>query len=49
MFITTEQGIFRYATKYLGKRFDVEEKLADLENPVDVIEKVVENIKLRCC
>jgi predicted glycosyltransferase len=49
LFITTEQGIFRYATKYLGKRFDVEEKLADLENPVDVIEKVVENIKLRCC
>ena len=34
-----------YAKKYLGKRFDVTDKLAELENPVDVIEKVVENLK----
>lgn len=44
-FITTEQGVLRHAEKYLGKRFDVQGKLAELENPVDVIEKVVENIK----
>jgi predicted glycosyltransferase len=45
--ITTEQGILGYAKKYLGKRFDVKDKLVDLENPVDVIEKVVEKIKLK--
>ena len=33
------------AKKYLGKRFDVQTKLAALENPVDVIAKVVENLK----
>jgi predicted glycosyltransferase len=45
LFITTEQEILGYAKKYKGKRFDVKEKLAQLENPVDAIEKVVENIK----
>jgi predicted glycosyltransferase len=45
MFITTEQRVLGYAKKYLGKRFDVQGKLAELENPVDVIEKVVENLK----
>ena len=45
LFITTEQRVLGYAKKYLGKRFDVKEKLAELENPVDVIEKVVEKIK----
>ena len=45
LFITTEQRVLAYAKKYLGKRFDVKEKLAELENPVDTIEKVVENIK----
>ncbi len=49
LFITTEQGILGYAKKYLGKRFDVKDKLAELENPVDVIEKVVENLKLKHC
>ena len=47
LFMTTEQGIFGYAKKYLGKRFDVKGKLAELENPVDVIEKVVGSIKLK--
>ena len=46
LFITTEQRVLGYAKKYLGKRFDVKEKLAELENPVEVIEKVVENLKL---
>ena len=45
LFITTEQGILGIAKKYLGKRFDLKDKLAELENPVDVIEKVVENLK----
>ncbi len=44
-FITTERGVMAYAEKYLGKRFDVSAKLADLENPVDVIQRLVENIK----
>jgi predicted glycosyltransferase len=45
LFITTEQEILGYAKKYLGKRFEVKNKLAELENPVDVIEKVVKKIK----
>jgi hypothetical protein len=45
LFITTERKVLAYAKKYLGKRYDVKEKLAELENPVDVIEKVVNNMK----
>ncbi len=45
LFITTEQGVLGYAKKFLGKRFDVQSKLAELENPVDVIEKVVESLR----
>jgi uncharacterized protein len=44
-FITTEQGVMGLAKKYAGKRFDVKDKLAALENPVDVIEKVAESLK----
>jgi predicted glycosyltransferase len=47
LFATTEQGVLVYTKKYLGKRFDMQSKLAELENPVDVIEKVVESIKQR--
>jgi predicted glycosyltransferase len=43
-YITTERGVMRYAKELLGKRFDVSEKLATLENPVDVIAKVVETL-----
>ena len=46
LFITTERGVLGYAKKYLGKRFDVHSKLAKLDNPVDVIEKIVESIKI---
>ncbi len=46
LFITTERKVLAYAKKYLGKRYDVKEKLAELENPVDVIEKVVNNMKI---
>ena len=45
LFITTERRVLACAKKYLGKRFDVRGKLAELENPVDAIEKVVENMK----
>jgi uncharacterized protein len=45
LFITTERGVLGYAEKYLGKRFDVKGKLAELENPVDVIEKTVESLR----
>jgi hypothetical protein len=45
LFATTERGVLRYAKQYLGKRFDVQGKLAKLQNPVDVIEKVVDSFK----
>jgi predicted glycosyltransferase len=44
LFATTEQGVLAYARRYLSKKFDVKSKLAELENPVDVIEKVVESL-----
>jgi hypothetical protein len=44
LFLTTERGVMAYAKKYLGKKFDVKSKLAKLENPVDVIEKVVQTL-----
>jgi hypothetical protein len=47
LFITTEQRMLAYAKKYLGKQFDVKEKISELENPVDTIEKVVENMKFK--
>lgn len=45
LFPTTERKVLNYAKRYLGKRFDVGEKLSVLENPVDVIEKVAEALK----
>jgi uncharacterized protein len=45
LFATTERGVLTLAKKYLGKKFDVQKELSDLENPVDVIEKVVDNFK----
>ncbi len=47
LFITTERRVLAYAKKYLGKRFDVKEKLAELENPVDTIENIVKNMKFK--
>jgi predicted glycosyltransferase len=44
-FVTTEHGVLDYAKRYLGKRFNVQDKLAALENPVDIIEKVVNSLK----
>jgi uncharacterized protein len=45
LFITSEEKVIAYAKKYLGKRFDVQGKLAELENPVDVIGKIVESLR----
>jgi uncharacterized protein len=44
-FITSEQGVIGLAKKYIRKRFNVADKLAALENPVDVIEKVAVTVK----
>jgi uncharacterized protein len=44
-FITNEEGVMALAKKHLGKRCDVQAKLASLENPVDVIVKIAENLK----
>jgi predicted glycosyltransferase len=45
LFATTERGVITYAKKYLGKKFEVQNKLSELENPVDVIEEVVNSLK----
>jgi uncharacterized protein len=45
LFITTEDKVMGLAKKYLGKRFDVTAKLADLENPVKVIADLVDSLK----
>ena len=44
LFATSELEVPVYAEKYLGKKFDVKSKLAELENPVDVIEKVIKDL-----
>ncbi len=43
-FIADEAEVPSLAKRYLGKRFDVADKLAALENPVDVIEKVTKTL-----
>ncbi len=44
LFVTTEDQVIEVAKQYLGKRFDVADKLAALENPVDVIAGIAKNI-----
>lgn len=46
LFITGEDRVLEYAEKYIGKRFDVHDKLDKLEDPVDVIECLVEQVTL---
>jgi predicted glycosyltransferase len=41
LFITSASKVFTMAKAYIGKKWDVKEKLARLENPVDVIEKIM--------
>lgn len=45
LYATTEQNVPKLAKQLLGKRFDVADKLAALENPVDVIARVAETLK----
>jgi predicted glycosyltransferase len=42
LFIVDSSKVMNYARKYVGRKWDVKEKLAELENPVDVIAKIVE-------
>jgi predicted glycosyltransferase len=41
LFIVTPSTIMEYAKRYLGERFDVKAKFAELENPVDVIAEII--------
>ncbi len=45
LFITSERKVMGLAGQYLGKRFDVADKLAAQENPVKVIADLAEKIK----
>ncbi|MCL2475882.1 DUF354 domain-containing protein [Candidatus Bathycorpusculum sp.] len=47
LFATTEDQVIEVAKQYLGKRFDVADKLAALENPVDVIADIAKNITMQ--
>ena len=42
LFTVDPSEVLTYAKKYVGKKRDVEGLLAELENPVDVIERIVE-------
>ena len=41
LFTMPPSRVLSYAQKYVDKKFDVKEHLSELENPVDVIERVV--------
>jgi len=42
LFTVKLEEVIRYAKKFIGKKFDVKSLLSQLENPVDIIEKIVE-------
>ena len=44
IFFINPQKIFYYAKKHIGKRIDVSAEIRNLENPVDKIEKIVQEI-----
>ena len=44
IFMVKPEQVMEYAEKYLGKKRDVKSLLESLENPVDVIEKVIEEL-----
>jgi predicted glycosyltransferase len=46
LYFATPSNAFVYAKKCLGKHFDVRAKLAELENPLDVIEKLASDKSL---
>jgi predicted glycosyltransferase len=45
LFITEDHNVMDLAKKYLGKRFYVDSKLKELENPAGIITEVVESLK----
>ena len=45
IFTVKAEKVVEYAKKVIGKRYDVTALLEKLENPVDVIEKAVENLR----
>ncbi|MBS7606170.1 DUF354 domain-containing protein [Candidatus Bathyarchaeota archaeon] len=47
IFIVNPNEVEEYVEKYLGKKFNVKERVFELENPVDIIEKVVKEIELK--
>jgi hypothetical protein len=47
LFIVPASKVIAIARRHFGKKWDVKEKLAKLENPVDAIEKIVEEKSTR--
>lgn len=45
LFITDKSRVIGLAKKYLGRRFDVAEQLANMENPVKVVADLVDDFK----
>jgi predicted glycosyltransferase len=45
IFIIDARKVLTFAKRYVGKKFDVTAKLAQLDNPVDIIEKAVMQIQ----
>jgi predicted glycosyltransferase len=41
LFFATASNVLVYAKRYLSTRFDVKEKLVELENPLDIIENLI--------
>ncbi|MCX8171213.1 MAG: DUF354 domain-containing protein [Candidatus Bathyarchaeota archaeon] len=48
IFIINPDEVIKYAESLIGKKFDVKEKLLEMENPVTIIEKLIEeNLQIR--
>jgi hypothetical protein len=45
LFLSDEQNVLKIAKKHLGNKVDVTAKLAQFDNPLDIIEKTVTQIK----
>jgi len=47
LFEAKPSDVLKYAKKYLGRHVDVSEMLTELENPVDVIERIIQGMPNR--
>jgi hypothetical protein len=45
IFMSDAQGVLELAERHLGNKVDVAAKLAQFDNPVDVIEKAAMNLQ----